>query len=249
MANGCQASDTERAVSALRVLGYVRVSTTEQAESGLGLASQESAIRAHCARQGWDLLDVIHDDGASAKDLDRTGLRSALDRIAGGEASGLVAAKLDRLSRSVVDFANLMGWCDSAGCALVALDMGIDTSSPSGRLVANVMAAVAEWERDTIGQRTRDAATVRRARGEQMGRPGVRDSRPALAARIAAERSSGLTWQAIADGLNIEGVPTVRGGSEWRVSSVQGAAGYVRPPAARRATALPELSRRRRKVA
>lgn len=236
-------------MSGLPVLGYVRVSTSEQAESGLGLASQESAIRAHCARQGWDLLDVIHDDGASAKDLDRPGLRSALDRIACGEASGLVAAKLDRLSRSVVDFANLMGWCDAAGCALVALDMGIDTSSPSGRLVANVMAAVAEWERETIAQRTRDAATVRRGRGERMGRPGVRDSRPELAARIAQERSSGSTWQAIADRLNTEAVPTVRGGSQWRVSSVQSAAGYVRPPATRRQAALPELTRRRRRAA
>jgi DNA invertase Pin-like site-specific DNA recombinase len=230
----------------LRVLGYVRVSTTEQAESGLGLASQESAIRAHCARQGWDLLEVIHDDGASAKDLNRPGLRSALDRIANGEASGLVAAKLDRLSRSVVDFANLMGWCDAAGCALVALDMGIDTSSSSGRLVANVMAAVAEWERETIGQRTRDAATVRRDQGARMGRPGVRDTRPDLAERIAKERSAGATWQAIADRLNTEGVPTVRGGSQWRVSSVQSAAGYVRPPARKAPSSLPAPPRRRR---
>jgi DNA invertase Pin-like site-specific DNA recombinase len=233
-------------MTSLRVLGYVRVSTTEQAESGLGLASQESAIRAHCARQGWELLDVIHDDGASAKDLDRTGLRAALDRIARGEASGLVAAKLDRLSRSVVDFANLMGWCDAAGCALVALDMGIDTSSPSGRLVANVMAAVAEWERDTIGQRTRDAATVRRSRGERMGRAGVRDSRPDLASRIQAERDTGSTWQAIADRLNAEGVPTIRGGTMWRVSAVQSAAGYVRPPTAKRSADLPNVPRRRR---
>jgi DNA invertase Pin-like site-specific DNA recombinase len=230
----------------LFVVGYVRVSTAEQAESGLGLASQESAIRAHCARQGWHLLDVVHDDGASAKNLDRPGLRSALERIASGEVAGLVAAKLDRLSRSVVDFANLMAWCDKAGCALVALDMGIDTSSPSGRLVANVMAAVAEWERETIAQRTRDAASVRRAQGGRMGRPCVRDSRPDLAERISTERSAGATWQAIADRLNAGQVPTIRGGSQWRVSSVQSAAGYIRPPAQRKADTLPALPRRRR---
>jgi DNA invertase Pin-like site-specific DNA recombinase len=228
------------------VLGYVRVSTAEQAESGLGLASQEAAIRGHCARQGWTLVDVVHDDGASAKDMDRPGMRSALDQVASGRVTGLVAAKLDRLSRSVVDFANLMAWCDQAGCVLVALDMGIDTSSPSGRLVANVMAAVAEWERETIAQRTRDAATVRRQQGARMGRPGVRDSRPDLAERISTQRDHGATWQAIADGLNEDRVPTIRGGSEWRVSSVQSAAGYVRPPAARKASALPVLPARRR---
>jgi DNA invertase Pin-like site-specific DNA recombinase len=228
------------------VLGYVRVSTSEQAESGLGLQAQESAIRAYCRRQGLTLLDVIHDDGASAKDLARPGLRIALDRLAAGEASGLVAAKLDRLSRSVVDFANLMAWCDQAGVALVALDMGIDTSTPSGRLVANVMAAVAEWERETIGQRTRDAATIRRAQGAKMGRPGVRDSRPDLAERISTERAAGATWQAIADRLNRENLPTIRGGAMWRVSSVQSAAGYVRPPAPRKVADLPAARRRRR---
>lgn len=231
------------------VLGYVRVSTSEQAESGLGLMAQESAIRAHCRRQGLPLLDVIHDDGASARDLDRPGLRAALDRLAAGEASGLVAAKLDRLSRSVVDFANLMAWCDQAGVALVALDMGIDTATPSGRLVANVMAAVAEWERETIAQRTREAATVRRAQGARMGRPGVRDSRPDLAERIATERGAGATWQAIADRLNAGQVPTIRGGLMWRVSSVQSAAGYVRPPARRKASDLPPAPRRRRRAA
>lgn len=230
------------------VLGYVRVSTTEQADSGLGLAAQEEAIRGHCARNGLELVAIVHDDGVSAKDMARPGLREALERIAAGEVSGLVAAKLDRLSRSVVDFANLMAWCDEADCALVALDMGIDTSTSSGRLVANVMAAVAEWEREVIAQRTKDAATVRRARGDRMGRAGVRDTRPELAERIAAERGGGSTWQAIAHRLNAEGVPTVRGGSEWRVSAVQAAAGYVRPPTARKRSALPELPARRRRV-
>jgi DNA invertase Pin-like site-specific DNA recombinase len=234
------------ASSGMPVIGYVRVSTSEQAESGLGLAAQESAIRSHCSRQAWQLIGIVHDDGASAKDLDRPGLSSALQRIADGEAVGLVAAKLDRLSRSVVDFANLMRWCDDARCALVALDMGVDTSTPAGRLVANVMSAVAEWERETISQRTRDAAAVRRSQGANMGRPGVRDSRPDLADRIQAERTAGSTWQAIADRLNAEGIPTVRGGLQWRVSSVQSAAGYVRPPSVKKASDLPALPRRRR---
>ncbi len=125
----------------------------------------------------------------------------ALERMAAEEVAGLVAARLDRLSRSVVDFARLMAWCDDAGCSLVAIDMGIDTSSPAGRLVAS---AVAAWERETIAQRTRDAASVRRAQGGVMGLPGVRNSRPDLAARITQERAGGSKWQAIADRLNAD---------------------------------------------
>lgn len=237
---------TERARR--RVIGYVRVSTTEQADSGLGLAAQEAQIRSHCERNELELLAVVHDDGVSAKDLHRQGLGKVLEAVAQGHADGLVVAKLDRLSRSLHDFVTLMSWCDEAGCALVALDMGIDTSTPSGRLVANVMASVAEWEREVISQRTRDAASVRRERGEVMGRPGVRDTNPELARRINREREGGRTWQAIADGLNNDLVPTVRGGSMWRVSAVQSAAGYLRPPPRKKASSLPEVSRRRKRV-
>lgn len=224
----------------------MRCSTSQQSASGLGLAAQEGAIRAHCERSGWDLVDVVHDDGASAKDLQRPGLRLALERIAAGEATGLVASRLDRLSRSVVDFASLMAWCDDAGCSLVAIDMGIDTSSAAGRLVASVVAAVAAWERESIAQRTRDAASVRRAQGGVMGLPGVRDTRPEIAARIVEERLAGRSLRAIADGLNADQIPTIRGGKVWRDSSVQSAAGYIRPPSARRASELPALPRRRR---
>lgn len=119
--------------------------------------------------------------------------------------------------------------------------MGIDTSSPSGRLVANVMAAAAAWEREIIAARTKDAAAIRRNQGTCMGLPGVRDSRPDLAERIAQERLDGSTWQAIADRLNAERVPTIRGGLLWRAPAVQSAAGYVRPPRPRQSA---EVSRR-----
>src|SRR5437764_15262805 len=120
------------------VLGYVRVSTTEQAGNGYGLDAQEIAIRDECARRGWQLLEVVRDEGASAKSLDRPGLRSALERIAAGEAVGLIASKLDRLSRSVVDFGVLLEWFSAADATLIALDLGLDTSTAGGRLGANV---------------------------------------------------------------------------------------------------------------
>jgi DNA invertase Pin-like site-specific DNA recombinase len=168
--------------------------------------------------------------------------------IANGQVDGVVAAKLDRLTRSVLHFASLLEWFERAGATLVALDLGIDTSSPGGRLVANVFASVAEWERDTIAARTRDGMAILRDRGEPVSRPSLADQ-PKLAARVAKMRQAGLTYQAIADRLNQERVPTLRGGATWRVSSVQTAAGYRRPPARRVVADLPALPKRRRAAA
>jgi DNA invertase Pin-like site-specific DNA recombinase len=233
----------------VRAFGYGRVSTAEQVDSGYGLKDQAQKIRAEIAYRGWDLIDVVVDQGESGKDLDRPEIRSLLDRIAAGEADALVVTKLDRLTRSVLDFAELAAWSERLGVRLVILDLGIDTGTETGRLVAGIMAQVAQWERGVIAARTRDAASVRRAEGKKMGGLGVRDSNPALAARITALRGVGSTWQAIADTLNAEGIPTVRGGTMWRVSAVQSAAGYVRPPAAAKRVALPEGKRKRSRAA
>jgi DNA invertase Pin-like site-specific DNA recombinase len=228
------------------VLGYVRVSTAEQAGNGYGLEAQETVIRDECARRGWQLLDVIRDEGASAKSLDRPGLRQALERIAAGEAGGLLAAKLDRLSRSVVDFGVLLERFEDAGATLVALDLGLDTSTPGGRLVANVFASVAEWERDIIGARTREGLAAARAQGRTISRAAIADN-PKLRARIERMRARGMTLQAIADKLNREGVPTLRGAKAWRPSSVQAAAGYKRRKARRKVVELPAVRRRPRR--
>lgn len=227
-----------------RVIGYGRCSTSDQASSGLGMDAQRSAVRLACDRNGWDLVDFIADDGESGKDLRRPGLRRALEMIAAGEASGLVAFKLDRITRSVLDFATLLAWFEDAGATLVALDLGIDTSTPGGRLVANVFASVAEWEREVIASRTKDGLSALRAKGMAVSRPAVADM-PELSKRIAAMRASGMTLRAVADRLNEEGVPTLRGGTVWRVSSVQAACGYRRPRPPRKASDLPAIKRRR----
>lgn len=229
----------------MRLLAYVRVSTTEQAERGYGLDAQEMAIRETCDRRGWELVELVRDEGLSGKSLERPGLRRALERLAAGEADGLLVAKLDRLSRSVVDFGLLLEWFTEAEVALVALDLGVDTSTPGGRLVANVFASVAEWERDTIAARTKDGLAAVRAQGKPTGRPAVAD-RPELAERIRAMREQGLKLQAIADTLTAEGVPTARGAKAWRPSSVQSAAGYRRRKPRRKPAVLPDIPRGRR---
>jgi DNA invertase Pin-like site-specific DNA recombinase len=219
---------------------YVRVSTEEQSRSGLGLDAQREQLRRAAEFQGWRVVELISDEGVSGKDLDRPGLARALELIASGNADGLAVAKLDRLSRSVIDAGLLAEWFQDAGARLVALDLSIDTSSPAGRMVFSIISALAQWERETIAQRTRDGLAVLRARGRATGPPAVAD-RPELAARIRELRRQGWTLQAIADQLNQELVPTSRGGTRWRPSSVQSAAGYQRGAARRKPAMLPAL--------
>jgi DNA invertase Pin-like site-specific DNA recombinase len=201
-----------------RVIGYCRVSTSEQHVSGLGLRAQRDAIRAECDRRGWKLLRIEEDVSSGAK-RGRPGLDAAVEAVAMGEADGLIVAKLDRLSRSVAQFANLLERFRARGWALIILDIGIDTTTVMGEAMATMAATFAQVERRRIGERTRDALAVRKAQGVRLGRP--QSISPKLARRIRTMRNRGLTLQAICDKLNNEGVPTPRGGSVWRPTSLR----------------------------
>jgi DNA invertase Pin-like site-specific DNA recombinase len=203
----------------VRVLAYVRVSSEEQADSRAGLEAQRAAIQRECERRGWEIIEVIEDAGFSAKDLKRPGVRAALGELARGRGDALVVAKLDRLSRSMLDFTAVMAKAQKEGWALVALDCAVDTTTPAGEAMAHVLATFAQFERRLIGQRTREALAVKKKQGVQLGRP--TSISPQLARRIRSMRSRGLTLQAICDQLNSEGVPTARGGSAWRPTSLR----------------------------
>src|SRR5438067_13177162 len=161
----------------MQVLGYVRVSTDEQSDSGAGLKAQRQAIAAECERRGWQLVEVIEDAGFSAKDLKRPGIKAALEVLESGDAKALVAAKLDRLSRSMIDFTALMATAQRQGWALVALDCAVDTTTPAGEAMANVLATFAQFERRLISQRTREALAVKRAQGVRLGRSRTMDEK------------------------------------------------------------------------
>jgi DNA invertase Pin-like site-specific DNA recombinase len=204
----------------VRALGYVRVSTDEQHASGGGLAAQRAAIKAECERRGWELLGILGEGaGASSATLERAGLQRALERLDRHEADVLVVAKLDRLSRSLKQGTEVMERSQRRGWSLVALDFGLDTTTPAGELVANVMLSTGQYERRLIGQRTRDALAAKRAQGVVLGRP--RELPTAVLARIRAEREAGRSLRSIAAGLTADRVPTARGGAAWSSSTVQ----------------------------
>lgn len=202
-----------------RVIAYVRVSTEEQKGSGAGLAAQRAAILAECERRGWALVDVIEDAGYSAKDLKRPGVRVALDILREGGADALVVAKLDRLSRSMLDFAGIMAAAQKQGWGLIALDCAVDTTTPAGEAMANVLATFAQFERRLISQRTKDALAAKRAQGVRLGRP--RQLPNPVVARIRREHGQGKTLTEIARELNADGVPTAQGGKQWWPSTVR----------------------------
>ena len=148
----------------------------------------------------------------------RPGLLRALEACKSGLVDGLVVAKLDRLSRSVQQAAALLAEAEHEGWAIVALDLGVDLSTPSGEVMAHVLAAIAQFERRLIGQRTKDALAVKKAQGVQLGRPHVLPTD--VAARISKKRKAGRSLQAIADSFNHDCAPTAHGGSQWWPSTV-----------------------------
>ena len=216
----------------VRAVGYVSVPSTAAADGGV-LEAQAEAIGRLCAQRGWQLLHLVRDiENGHPKGMERPGLLYALERIAQGEASCLVVSELERLSRSAADLGRIVDWLDQRDGRLVAIDLRLDTGSAQGRLTARTLVAVGQWEGRRIAQQTKKGLAAARARRAATGRPAVEDI-PALKQRIVQMRQAGMTLQAIADQLNQQHTPTLRGGQKWRPSSVQAAAGYRRPKSKR----------------
>lgn len=214
----------------MKALGYVRVSSQEQADSGLSLAAQAERIAAYCQAQNWTLCTVYQDAGESAKDLNRPALQDALAALEAGEGDVLVALKLDRLTRSVVDLHALIERCDAAGARLASVSDSFDTTSAGGRLVVNVLAVVSQWEREAAIERTVAALQQKQAQGEWVGLPpygfSIADGRLVenraeldTIQRMKRWRRRGLSYRGIARRLDGEGVVSRRG--SWNDRTVR----------------------------
>lgn len=200
----------------LRVIGYVRVSTSKQ---DIGPVVQMAALEDAAAANGWE-LDIRREDAASAASLkNRPVLAAALADLKAGRADALAVSKLDRLSRSVADFSAMLETASRQGWAVVSLDLGIDTTTITGAAMAQVTCTFAEMERKKIGERTRDGmAKIKANTGKHMGRRSVLPAE--TVERIRADRAAGHSMARIAETLNAEGVPTATGRT-WHASTIR----------------------------
>jgi len=153
----------------MKAVGYVRVSTDEQAREGISLESQRGKIAAYCELNDLSLTEIIEDAGKSGKDLNREGIQTLIDLVKGRKVDAVVVYKLDRLSRRVRDTLSLMDLIEKRSVAFHSITERIDTKSAMGKFFLNIMASMNQWERDTISERTRDALHLKIVKNERAG--------------------------------------------------------------------------------
>ena len=214
----------------MKLIGYARVSTGDQQT----IANQVEKMQAYCDLHDHELIDTFLDEGVSGKTVDRTGLRQALKRLSTTGVDGVVITKLDRLSRSVRDWCDLMETFDRKSKVLISVYDSIDTSTASGRMIANMFATIAQWERETIAERTQASMNYLRKQGRRIGRfapygfqvdpddqtqliPCLRETD--ILAKIRSYSTTGLGATKIANQLNEDGY-TNRSGKAWTRSAV-----------------------------
>jgi putative peptidoglycan binding protein/resolvase-like protein len=180
------------------VLGYVAGGGAAE------VATTAPALEHACARRDWSLVRIVQEpDDAGARLADRPGLLHAIHEIEAGTANGLVVTRLRDFTTRFADLAALMQWLSDADGFLAAVDDDLDTSTPGGRATMAAMIDVASWRRQPFGGHPR--------------------SRPDLEPRIAALQDRGLPDGAIADALNLAGVPPPENGGTWAPGDVAAA--------------------------
>lgn len=202
-----------------RAVAYIRVSTDKQAEHGVSLEAQEKKLRAYAALYEIDLVAVEVDAGESASTLDRPALQRALAQLRAGTATALLVVKLDRLTRSVRDLADIVErYFRSGDRALLSVGEQIDTRTAAGRGVLNILGSVGQMERELVGERTAAAMAHLRAEGRYCGGgaplgyavDGDRlvpfEEEQEVLARVRELRARGLSIRAISATLTEAGV-------------------------------------------
>jgi DNA invertase Pin-like site-specific DNA recombinase len=204
-------------------LGYVSSAEGGPLDDG-DIKEQTAALENLCVRRGWTLAALVHEVEPRRRRAFRPALSYAIERLSGDDVSCLVVTELGRLCRSVAGLHHVLVALERVDARLVSLYPEIDTGTEAGRDAARVLSAVSDWEGRRAAERSRRGLDAARAQGTV--KPSIP---PPLKRQIERMRATGMTLQAIVDELNASGVPTVRGGAMWRVSSVQAAIGYKRP--------------------
>lgn len=200
------------------IRAYCRVSTDAQAESGAGLAAQRAAIVREAQHRGWDDVQwYVEEDGRTGGNLDRPAWQRMVSDMTRSDV--IVAAKVDRLSRSLIDFSQLLQTAQKRGWVVLTLDLGLDLSTPQGEFVASVLASFARMEQRLIGQRTRDAMRAKKEAGEV--RYGHRSTLPDhVQDEVERLIDSGLSRGEVARRMTSAGVRTAQGSAVWYASTV-----------------------------
>ncbi len=154
----------------MKAVGYIRVSTQDQAKEGISLDVQKAKIEAYATINDLELLGIIRDGGASGKSLDRGGIVRLLDLVESGKVEAVIVYKLDRLSRRTLDTLNLIENFESKGISFHSISEKVDTKSATGRFFLTILSAIAQMERDMIAERTKDALAHKKQKGEWTGR-------------------------------------------------------------------------------
>jgi DNA invertase Pin-like site-specific DNA recombinase len=220
----------------MKAIAYIRVSTTEQAETGISMDAQRAKIKAYCELAGLELVDIIAEEGVSgSKPLaTRPGGMELIKQLATGEVKHIISMKLDRLFRDAEDALMTSKAWDKAGIALHLIDMGgqtLNTATAMGRFFLNMMAGFAELERNLIAERTRIGLQHLKATGQVYGPTPVGYDRSgdeltpnhrelSLVTEILEKRAAGYSLRKIADELNTSGTPTKAGG-KWHASTIK----------------------------
>jgi DNA invertase Pin-like site-specific DNA recombinase len=204
----------------MKVVGYGRCSTAEQASNGVSIEVQRRAVERVAESNGWDLT-WLADEGVSGAvpPESRKRFKAALALLEAGESEALIFTKVDRASRCTEDFARLLRMSEEQDWRLIVTEMGIDTRKPMGKAMAHMAVVFAELERDFIRMRTREALHVKKENGVTLGRPRATPSD--VVARIVRERTEGKTAYAIARDLNKDAVPTAQGARAWSQATVR----------------------------
>jgi DNA invertase Pin-like site-specific DNA recombinase len=160
----------------LRCAIYTRKSTEEGLDQAFNtLDAQREACAAYVLSQqheGWTLVPNFYDDGGfSGGNIERPGLKQLLDDVRAGRVNVVVVYKIDRLTRSLADFAKIVEVLDTASASFVSVTQAFNTTNSMGRLTLNVLLSFAQFEREVITERIRDKVAASKARGMWMGGP------------------------------------------------------------------------------
>ncbi len=214
----------------MRAVGYIRVSTTEQAEEGISLDNQRKRIGAFCVAKDWDLINVYEDAGKSGKDLNRDGIQELIANCSKDTFDAVVVYKVDRITRRQRDLWHLIDDVFEANdVGFVSVNEPFDTTSAIGKACLGMIGVFAQLEREIAAERTRDALKYKKENGEYIG--GVplgydavdgelKENDELATVKYAKKlRREGYSYSHIADRLNVEGRQTKRGG-RWHKSTV-----------------------------